>query len=78
MIVFGLYTLLRDPVMPWTLVAAGFAISGAVASYLTMNFTGSSTYTSLSGVHREMRQFVPMQGVLVLSGLVLYIISQFK
>jgi acetyl-CoA decarbonylase/synthase complex subunit gamma len=33
----------------------------AVSSFLAMNFTGSSTYTSLSGVTREMKFAVPAQ-----------------
>jgi acetyl-CoA decarbonylase/synthase complex subunit gamma len=33
----------------------------AISSFLAMNFTGSSTYTSLSGVKREMRIAVPAQ-----------------
>jgi acetyl-CoA decarbonylase/synthase complex subunit gamma len=33
----------------------------AFSAYLAMNFTGSSTYTSLSGVRREMRRAVPLQ-----------------
>ncbi|MCP4310425.1 MAG: acetyl-CoA synthase subunit gamma [Bacteroidetes bacterium] len=51
-------------------------ISGAVSSYLTMNFTGASTYTSLSGVRKEMRIFVPIQLALVLIGLALFLISR--
>lgn len=40
----------------------------AVASYCGMNFTGSSTYTSPSGVEKEMRRAIPMQiGALVLA-----------
>ena len=54
---------------------AWFLISGAISSYLTMNFTGASTYTSLSGVRKEMGIFVPIQIVFALSGLVLIIIS---
>ncbi len=53
-------------------------ISGAVASFLTMNFTGASTYTSLSGVRKEMRFFVPLQVALTISGLTMVIISQLK
>jgi hypothetical protein len=53
-------------------------ISGAISSFLTMNFTGASTYTSLSGVRKEMRLFVPLQIVLLLAGLTLFIISQLK
>jgi hypothetical protein len=33
----------------------------ALASYLAMNFTGASTYTSLSGVKKEMRRALPVQ-----------------
>lgn len=33
----------------------------ALASYLAMNFTGASTYTSLSGVRKEMRCALPLQ-----------------
>lgn len=33
----------------------------AIASYLAMNFTGASTYTSLSGVKKEMRFALPVQ-----------------
>ena len=42
-------------------VAAWLLMVPAVASYLAMNFTGASTYTSLSGVRREMRVAVPLQ-----------------
>ncbi len=33
----------------------------ALGSYLTMNFTGSTPFTSPSGVEREMRRFLPWQ-----------------
>jgi acetyl-CoA decarbonylase/synthase complex subunit gamma len=33
----------------------------AISAYLAMNFTGASTYTSLSGVKKEMKWAVPMQ-----------------
>ena len=33
----------------------------AISAYLAMNFTGASTYTSLSGVRKEMRRAVPLQ-----------------
>jgi hypothetical protein len=31
------------------------------SSFLAMNFTGASTFTSLAGVKKEMRIAVPMQ-----------------
>ena len=33
----------------------------AVSSYLAMNFTGSTPFTSPSGVEKEMRRFIPVQ-----------------
>lgn len=53
-------------------IAAWFGISPAVASFMTMNFTGSSTYTSLSGVLREMRIAIPIQIAIALAGLGLW------
>ena len=41
----------------------------AVTSFLSMNFTGSSTYTSLSGVRKEMRYALPAQVVFALAGI---------
>jgi len=43
----------------------------AVASFMTMNFTGASTYTSPSGVRKEMRAAVPVQAIAAVVGLVL-------
>ena len=57
--------------MRWIDVAGLATLSLALASFLAMNFTGSSTYTGLSGVEREMRVAVPAQlglGVIGLAG----------
>jgi hypothetical protein len=43
----------------WQLAAAHFLLVPAVSAFLAMGFTGSSTYTSLSGVLKEMRYAVP-------------------
>jgi acetyl-CoA decarbonylase/synthase complex subunit gamma len=42
-------------------ILAWFFMAPAISAYLAMNFTGASTYTSLSGVRKEMRWAVPMQ-----------------
>jgi hypothetical protein len=40
----------------------GLALSiTAYSSYLAMNFTGTSTFTSPSGVEKEMRRALPLQ-----------------
>ena len=41
-------------------ISLGFILS-ALAAFLAMNFTGASTYTSLSGVKKEMRWAVPLE-----------------
>lgn len=55
---------------------AGLSVLGAaLASFVAMNFTGSSTYTSLSGVEREMRWAVPPQTIAAIAGLLCWGIS---
>jgi acetyl-CoA decarbonylase/synthase complex subunit gamma len=46
-----------------------------ISTYLAMNFTGSSTYTSLSGVRKEMRIALPLQILGATCGLALWIVS---
>lgn len=53
-------------------LAAWLLIVPAVTSYLAMNFTGCSTYTSLSGVKREMRWALPLQIAMAAAGIVLW------
>jgi len=45
----------------WLHTAAWMLMVPALTSFVLMNFTGASTYTSLSGVLREMRFAVPAQ-----------------
>ena len=45
----------------------------ALTAYLAMNFTGASTYTSLSGVKKEMRWAVPLEIGGGIIGLVLWL-----
>ena len=49
----------------------------AVSAYLAMNFTGASTYTSLSGVKKEMRMAVPLEISGAVIGLGLWLTSRF-
>ena len=49
----------------------------AVSAYLAMNFTGASTYTSLSGVKKEMRWALPVQIGAGVIGIILWIGSHF-
>jgi len=58
-------------------LAAWLAMGAALASFVAMNFTGASTYTSLSGVRKEMRYAVPAQAVAVVVGLALLAVARF-
>jgi hypothetical protein len=49
----------------------------STASFVGMNFTGASTYTSLSGVRKEMRTAVPIQAVAAVIGLGFWIAGRF-
>ena len=49
----------------------------ALTAYLAMNFTGASTYTSLSGVRKEMRWAVPLEIGGGIIGLVLWLGTRF-
>jgi len=53
------------------------AMIPAMVSFLTMNFTGATPYTSLSGVQREMRLALPLQIVFAATGLGLWIAGRF-
>lgn len=58
------------------LEGAGLSLLGvAIASFIAMNFTGTSTYTSLSGVEREMRWSIPLQAVAAIVGLLCWGLS---
>ena len=54
-----------------------FLVILSAAAYLGMNFTGASTYTSLSGVKKEMRWSLPFQIGGGVVGLVLWVCSMF-
>jgi len=57
-------------------IISWFLIISSTSSFLAMNFTGSSTYTSLSGVKKEMKFSLPAQIVFAVSGVVLQLIGK--
>jgi acetyl-CoA decarbonylase/synthase complex subunit gamma len=54
-----------------------FLMIPAMTSFVVMNFTGASTYTSLSGVKREMRIAVPVQLICAVAGIGLWLAGRF-
>lgn len=59
------------PVWAWGILVAG----SALASFVAMNFTGSSTYTSPSGVEHEMRRAIPAQLVAAVVGIGTFVVG---
>ncbi|MBN1996177.1 acetyl-CoA synthase subunit gamma [candidate division KSB1 bacterium] len=57
------------------LIALG-CTGSAIAAFFAMNFTGASTYTSLSGVKKEMRYAVPLEIVLFAAGVILWLVGR--
>ncbi len=56
-------------------VTALVLVSVALSSYLAMNFTGATPYTSPSGVEKEMRKAIPIQLGAVVLGIILWVYS---
>jgi hypothetical protein len=63
----------------WSLPAtlACFLALPAVSAFYTLNFTGCTTYTSRSGVQKEMRLALPVMGGAVLASLFLVLAGRF-
>ena len=57
--------------------AAWWLLMPAVSAFLAMGYTGSTPYTSLSGVKREMRLAVPIQAIAAAIGVGLWIAARF-
>jgi hypothetical protein len=68
------------PAMPaygWLKAAAFMLILPAISAFAAMNFTGSSTYTSLSGVDKEMKFALPTMILAGAAGVILLLVSDF-
>jgi len=58
-------------------IISWFLMMGSISSFLAMNFTGASTYTSLSGVQKEMKISLPAQIITAGIGFITWIILRF-
>ncbi|MEI8204079.1 MAG: mercury methylation corrinoid protein HgcA [Bacteroidota bacterium] len=54
-----------------------FLMMGGLSSFMAMNFTGSTTFTSLSGVQKEMKLSLPIQIIGTALGCIAWIVSRF-
>jgi hypothetical protein len=49
----------------------------AVTAFVALNFTGATTFTSRTGVRREMFAYIPMMAVTFLTGALLAVVFAF-
>jgi hypothetical protein len=63
--------------LPATDLAAHMLAICAAASWFAVNFTGSTTFTSPSGVDKEMRRAIPAQAAALAAALALWIAPRF-
>lgn len=75
---FALRSFLRHPDIVWWLRTAGALTSllslPPVTAYLTLNFTGSTTFTSRTGVRREIFTYIPSMAWMFGIGILLIIV----
>jgi hypothetical protein len=76
---FVLLSLLQSPDAVWWLrvgAALGYALTmPPITTYLALNFTGSTTFTSRTGVRREIFTYIPIMAWTFGAGIVLAFIS---
>lgn len=58
--------------------AATLLLVTAVSAFLALNFTGSTPFTSLSGVKREMRRSMPAMALGAAAGLVFWVVAALR
>lgn len=58
----------------WLNLAAALLIFPAVTAFISLNFTGSTPFTSKTGVRQEMNRYIPVMAVLSGAGLLLTIV----
>jgi hypothetical protein len=68
--------LLRGQTNGWE-AGALVLCTAVLSSYLAMNFTGATPYTSPSGVEKEMRRALPLQAGALLATVVLWVAAAF-
>jgi len=61
----------------WAEALALLLITMVISSYLAMNFTGSTPFTSPSGVEKEMRKAIPLQAAVALIALAAWVAAAF-
>jgi acetyl-CoA decarbonylase/synthase complex subunit gamma len=58
-------------------IISWFLLIGGISSFMAMNYTGTSTFTSLSGVQKEMKLSLPVQICATASGFIGWMVTRF-
>jgi hypothetical protein len=66
------------PLRSTMLLAAAFVFFPALSSYIALQFTGSTTFTGMSGVKKELKIGIPLYGATAAVSLVLVIVYKLK
>jgi len=77
MMIYSLPSYLIGGIVGWVLVfetLINMLIMTPVVAFLALNFTGSTTFTSRTGVRREIFMYIPILAVMFISGIVLSVI----
>ncbi|GFO68077.1 hypothetical protein GMLC_16560 [Geomonas limicola] len=69
------YAVAGGALWSWPVQLASFLAFPAVSSFYTLNFTGCTTYTSRSGVKKEMRLSLPVLGGALVASLCLALVG---
>jgi acetyl-CoA decarbonylase/synthase complex subunit gamma len=78
LLVLGVFTPVLELISgSWFTVVSWVLVIPAITSFMVMNLTGISTYTSLSGVRKEMAFAVPLQLLASIIGIGLWIAGRF-
>jgi len=72
---WAVYMFLAENVMTGLSLLAGLLVTISITSFMAMNFTGCSTFTSQAGVKREMKFAIPLQILSLVAGIVLWVVS---
>ncbi len=75
--IYSLPSYLIGGIVGWVLVfetLINMLIMTPVVAFLALNFTGSTTFTSRTGVKREIFKYIPILAVMFISGIVLSVI----
>jgi hypothetical protein len=77
LIVVAYYLSASSSPIGWSMALFYLLVLPPVSSYLALNFTGASTYTSLSGVKREIKSWLPVLIGSAATGTAMFVLGLF-